>query len=447
MFLFGAAVYTIVRAAPVSIDELELFFGAGFTAGQIVEEVKSRKLAQPLDEAGLKRWFARGATAALVLQLRAPELVATPAELARFPVKTPPVATSVPAAAGARPQPTSTYTGISDAAHKDPSGYALAGIRDAKFRELDAFERDLRESKCRYQSGSWKLPEFYRGLTPTATNQAAWAEALKRHDEWLAASPNSSAARLGKGTALVAYAWSARGSCYSASVTTEGWKLFRDRLAVARAYLDACKMSTANESPQWYAIMMKIARGESWPRPQFEALYSEATSRWPDYHPLYYSKAAFLLPRWFGKPGEWEDYASQAARATSSIEGAGLYARICQEQFGAEGAPFFRRTKASWPLMKQGYRDLESRYPASPSNLNYFCYFACEAGDRVTAHELFSRIDLQRYSDPWNSEGAFVAWKSWANGGAVPGPQFLRELPYRAREYVEENRKPKPVDL
>lgn len=317
----------------------------------------------------------------------------------------------------------------------------------AHFRDLDAFERDLRDQKCRYHSGTWKLPEFYRGLTPNANNQAAWAETFKRYDQWLAASPDSTAARLGKAAALASYAWSARGSGSSASVTSEGWSLFRERLAAARVYLESCKATTANQCPEWYSSMLRIARGESWPRPKFDALYGEAIARWPNYHTLYFSKAGFLLPRWYGKPGEWEEYASQAARATSAFEGAGLYARICQEQFKWEGAPFFRRTKANWPLMKLGYRDLEVRFPNAPSNLNYFCYFACEAGDREVARELFSRLGLQRSTDPWESEGAFVAWKAWASGGDLPGPQFLRELPYRTRDRAEELAHPKAVEL
>lgn len=87
-----------------------------------MEEVKARRLAKPLDEAGVKRLFVRGASAALVLQLRAPELVATPVDLARYPTKVAPIPAPPPAPASASMNVPagSSSTGMSDSAHKDP---------------------------------------------------------------------------------------------------------------------------------------------------------------------------------------------------------------------------------------------------------------------------------------------------------------------------------------
>ena len=57
-------------------------------------------------------------------------------------------------------------------------------------------------------------------------------------DAWCAAAPESAYAHLVRGEHLIGFAWEARGSGWANTVSDEGWRLFAERLSLARAALE-----------------------------------------------------------------------------------------------------------------------------------------------------------------------------------------------------------------
>jgi hypothetical protein len=79
--------------------------------------------------------------------------------------------------------------------------------------------------------------------------------------------------------------------------------------------------------PGWLAAFQRIALS-GWPPQAYEKLFKAAIAGEPTYNMYYFRKAWHLMPRWFGKPGEWEEFATASANKTGGEAGDVLYARI-----------------------------------------------------------------------------------------------------------------------
>ncbi|MFA4987246.1 MAG: hypothetical protein WC712_11725, partial [Candidatus Brocadiia bacterium] len=158
--------------------------------------------------------------------------------------------------------------------------------------------------------------------------------------------------------------------------------------------------------------------GQSWSDADYDRLYNEAVSKEPTYYDYYFMKANRLLPRWHGNPGDWQRFALEAASKSSKEEGMTLYARIAWGMGGMDYTDnLFTQGGIQWPLMKQGFEDIERNYPNSIWNLNAFCYYACMAKDWDTARKLFGRIGDGFHPWIWKSKVQFDHSKAWAMAG------------------------------
>lgn len=259
------------------------------------------------------------------------------------------------------------------------------------FEQLDATAADFRKAKARFKSGVWKLERFYAGLSLSSdASQSEWAEHFKGLDEWKSQSPVSVTCRVALAAAWAGYAWKARGVGWADSVTDEGWKLFAERLAKAKAVLDESK-TLAEKCPQWFCVMQTVALGQGWNRSTYDLLFNDAVAFEPSYYDFYFHKAYYLLPKWYGSAGDWERFAEEASKTAKVGGGMSLYARIAWARSG-EYANLFKESAIDWLKMKQGFLDIEKQFPDSTWNLVNFCCFAADAGDRETVVALLKRI-------------------------------------------------------
>ncbi len=300
------------------------------------------------------------------------------------------------------------------AAREVLSHTARAAFQAGDYAQLEKIADDLRKTKARFPEGVWKLPSFYDGLKPRPPggNSPDWKAWFGKLDAWKAAFPDSLTQPVARAEALVNYAWEARGGGYANTVTGEGWKLLAERLGQARGVLEeAAKLSVRD--PHWYNVMQSVALGEGWDRDRSEALFAEAVVAEPTYYHYYFSRTSAELPRWGGDPNAWIDFAEEAARKDDPDEGLAIYTRIFWSHEGAVGGGF-QNPRIDWKKVRQGFRDIEKRYPNSNWNLNNFCRFACLAGDRETAHELFGRLGDAVSIPTWGNRTAFEGWRRWA---------------------------------
>jgi len=277
----------------------------------------------------------------------------------------------------------------------------------------------LRTSKERFSEGIWVLSSFYIGLSKPLDpdNEAQWKDWIEKLERWRSKYPASKTAAIALGEAYFRYGWKARGTGYVDTVTEKGWQLLAERLAKARKILESAA-HLPPEDPHWYVAMLSVALGQNWSDAAYDRLYDEAVGKEPTYYDYYFMKANRLLPRWHGHPGDWQRYALNAAGKSPREEGMTLYTRIVWANGEADyGDDVFTKGGIRWPLMKQGFEDIERNYPKSVWNLNAFCYYACMAGDRQTARKLFERIGDRWHLWIWKSRTRFDRSKAWALAG------------------------------
>lgn len=279
---------------------------------------------------------------------------------------------------------------------------------------LEEMGQQFRASKERLPEGLWKLQFYYMGLSAPPKKKAGgeeWTYWLELLEKWKQARPNSSAAPIALAGAHVGHAWAGRGGQYASRVTPEGWQMFRERVARARLVLEQSEAGAAVD-PHWYAVMMRVAMAQSWKASERQALFERAIQREPAYHLLYFERAMQLLPRWFGHAGDVEEFALRYGDAE------GLYARIAWSvQPTAANETFFEIYKFDWPRMRDSFRPIAD----SNWNLNFFCWFACQAGDKATARELFERLGDRWAPECWKTEQRWRQWRKWA--GSADGPE------------------------
>ena len=271
------------------------------------------------------------------------------------------------------------------------------------YASLETTVEELHRTKDRFPEGVWTLAVFYNALELGTLSSEVVEHMQARLDRWKAAYPRSLAERIVEVNALQNHVWDATG---------RGLPGGDGRDARALALLQEAEQLAPAPGPEWHHAMLDYAIRQGWDRARFDAIYRRAVAAEPGYQTFYFDRATYL--RNGGQSGGWEAFALDAGRRGLSGEGMGLYSRIAWSLSEYAGDNYlFKETAIQWPLMRDGFRELDHLYPQSDWNLNNFCRFACLAGDRETARELFARID-DRWTSNWLSHTAFKQWAGWA---------------------------------
>lgn len=284
-----------------------------------------------------------------------------------------------------------------------------------RFDELEAEAARLRSSKETNENGNWKLIHFYDALSCREDEpESMWQLHDKIHQEWIAAKPTSITARIAYLDFLTDYAWHARGHEYADKVTKEGWRLFGERLAAAEKVFEQA-LDLDEKDPCLWLSAMSIALGQSWKPAEFDALLQQGRDFAPTFWRYETSRAHSLLPRWHGKPGDWEAFAAQSAARPEGL-GVEIYARIVLSM-GGYYENVFRETKASWPKTKEGLQAMMQKYPDSLGILSDAALLATMAQDQPMAKELFAKIGDRYLPGTFGKPERFAHYRHWAETG------------------------------
>jgi hypothetical protein len=174
--------------------------------------------------------------------------------------------------------------------------------------------------------------------------------------------------------------------------------------------------------------------GQGWPRQEYEKLFGAATEYEPAYASYYFRKIIFLLPRWYGKEGEWEKFAEEASNRAGGEAGDILYARIgwFVHDLGFY-RDIFRETQINGNRVKRGYELMLKRYPDSLTVAAQFARLAVINGDpfrtRAILERLGGRVDLEI----WSSREYFQKVRAWAyKAGSPPNLAAAQSLSSQA---------------
>jgi hypothetical protein len=286
------------------------------------------------------------------------------------------------------------------------------------FKGLDAMAQKFRESKESFAQGDWRLTFFFTELgdfskgAPEAECQAH-VQLLR---DWFEQDTESITPRIALARGLYAYAWNARGSGWASTVTPEGWRLMSERLVEARRILVAAE-NLSEKCPTWYSTRLKIAIDDGTTRAEYDQIFEEAVRAWPNYLVFALIKANYLLPRWHGKPGDWEAFAAEFANRLGGEEGDVLYAQIVWSMHDARiyGNPI-AETAIEWARARRGFEALCRRYPNSISARSEYCAISgfAPTGARKLMRSLFpllgNRVDLS----VWRTMERFEKDHQWA---------------------------------
>ena len=289
-------------------------------------------------------------------------------------------------------------------------------------RNLDQIDREAHEArvgKVRFPGGVWKVYVVYLGVTKPVDGDAATEAEWKIHMDgvkvWASVRPESVTAQLALAESYVNYAWFARGSGYSDSVTDEGWKLFQDRVETAQSIL--LKAARLKEKcPFWYEVMQHVALAQGWDKSLARELMEQAVQFEPDYYAYYREFAYYLEPKWYGAKGEADAFAEEISNRVGGKEGAFLYFEIASLLTCQCGQDPTHMKYLSWPKIKEGYAALGELYGLSNLKRNRYAYMASRVGDKATTREAIAEIGDNWVQETWYSHDRYQAVAAWAEG-------------------------------
>jgi hypothetical protein len=264
-------------------------------------------------------------------------------------------------------------------------------FRRGEFEKLETLAKELRQSRERFSDGLWLSDAFFSAFdVGEKTDRERFASIEQTIARWEAARPGSIVTPIIKAGFHKDLAWKSRGNDSGSKVTPEGRESFKRELAIARDILE--KHPASRIHPEYLAVMQSIAIGQFWTKEEFMRLFAEATAVERDYYTFYFNTAHFLLPRWRGRKGEWEQFAEEQRQARGAGgEGDALYARIAWSL-----RPYyhhmFRDTAISWEVMASGLEYLVRQYPQSHYTKNAYAYFAWKARDRERLRKALPEI-------------------------------------------------------
>lgn len=281
---------------------------------------------------------------------------------------------------------------------------AIALLAKSQFGKLEAMAEELRSKKARYSDGLWKLKDFYEGLTARNDigEEKDWRPWFEKVDRWRAEFPGSITLPVVAARGWLDYASKIEGDA-------EGRE---EAIGNARTVLEAAAQLPAR-CPHWYAVMQAIALRQDWEREEFQKLLAEAAAAEPTYYDYYANAADYYLARSHGDKRELDRVATEAATKFDPAEGMAAYARtvwFAENRF----TNIYEQTTVTWPKLREGFLDMQKRYPDSRWNANAFCRFAVEAKDRQTASLLFNRIG-QKGDPNWGGYGRYQMARMWAD--------------------------------
>lgn len=288
---------------------------------------------------------------------------------------------------------------------------------------FDALEKSVAEVRATdgplFQDGSWKIYHFYTALRcRTGEPESVWPLHNRIHKEWETAKPDSITARIAHADFLAEYAWYVRGSDEADKVSKERLKIAGAQFTAAREILEQARPMQP-QCPMWWLVSMRVGLGQGWNRPEYEALYHEAKKLFPRY--VYYdvALATYLLPRWYGKRGDWEAAAREeligVLRRNDDL-GISRYAYTVGQMRGYY-TNIFEESKASWQDTQAGYQQMWLKHPNSLENTTVYFQLACYAGDRPLAQRLLRLLNGYVDERIWTRPSDYNKMREWALAG------------------------------
>jgi hypothetical protein len=289
--------------------------------------------------------------------------------------------------------------------------------------ELDLLAEKLRSQRLRFEGGGWQLHVLYCVLSTGCLNNqtdAEWESRIAALQEWILYAPASPTPRIALADAYKQFAWKARGNGFIGTVSPQGQELFDERVQKAREALEESEEIGRND-PEWYNAMVGIAIDQGWTRAKVEALADEALRREPGYFYVVRVAGDYLLPKWYGTPGDTEKFVDAAANKIGGIEGDATYFFVAEILLVNEiGCSKCSQPSMSWARIQRGYAAIQRLYGINNYEINALAFLAVHFGDAQTAQHAFTEIGENWDHDVWGSKALFDRARTFSHPKPVP---------------------------
>jgi Domain of unknown function (DUF4034) len=301
------------------------------------------------------------------------------------------------------------------------------------FAQLERIAAQNRTEKGRVSGGIWKNNDFF-AATSTANMEGSqytdsdFESRIELVNRWIAGFPQSAAAHISLAQLYIRYAFFARGNGYANTVSHHQWRLFNER--IAQAHREILVAATLKERDRhWYSVMLMLAQAKGWDKTDTRELLDQALAFEPEYYHYYRYYATYLLPQWYGDPGEIQDLADEVSERHPEPNSSILYFQIMSSD-----ACYCRQqsedlSHASYPKLLRGYTSLTEQYGYDNVIANRFAVMAAQFNDKASAREAFTHITA-REPEIWLRQEDFDYVRAWADApGTRPDRAHLRRVP------------------
>ena len=189
--------------------------------------------------------------------------------------------------------------------------------------------------------------------------------------------------------------------------------MFDERIQTSTDTLD--NAATVQEKcPQWYNAMQDVALGQGWSKERAAKLFGQAIAFEPSYYYDYNQYTNYLLPKWYGKEGEAEQFADAISSHIGGKAGSIIYFEIAAK-LGCHCSNESLLPNMSREKIQQGMRQWKKLMVLLPLVLNEFAYMAVKMRDAETAQKLLQRIGDDWDKETWRTRKYFDRCKAWAS--------------------------------
>jgi hypothetical protein len=164
----------------------------------------------------------------------------------------------------------------------------------------------------------------------------------------------------------------------------------------------------------WFESMQNVALHGGLSRDDARQLFESAVAFEPDYYHYYREYANYLLPKWYGHPGEVETFATEIADRVKGKQGDFLYFEISSQLTCQCDSTDSDMENLSWPRIKSGYAAMVEMYGTSKTKANRYAHMAVEADDKPEARAAFEVVGDKWDVFTWHTQARFEQAKAWA---------------------------------
>jgi len=287
-------------------------------------------------------------------------------------------------------------------------------LRAEDFNELEKMASLIRNEKRHFSNGNWQLSHFYYSFG-NGFGPQRFDDNIRLIEKWVSKYPASVTPRIALASAIYWQAWDIRGKGFSNTVSPTAWEPFEQYLSKALDVLkEAEKLNV--EDPALYTRWISVATGLH-KMDDIETAFKKGIAIDSTYYPLYSEHGYAYLPRWYGKPGQYEQLAREAAESTKNEMGQSLYFLLAREMTRhVKDVNQFKELDFDYEHIKQGRQDFAKQFPECQDVefSNRVCFMACAAGDKEDAKDYFIDIGDQWQQNIWKNAETFNKYKSWA---------------------------------